>query len=256
MEQSHGEPGREQVTWGFDPAAEKLGAPSVLLVEDDPDIRAMLTTLLELGGFRAHACDSAEAALDTLREQSFDLVLTDYCLPRQTGLWMLEAAESERLIDGVPVLIVTAHPWIEGAGQYEIVQKPFDLDHLLERVRQRMDTNRPRRARTTRAEASGPASDGGSGGSGCPDPVELILYISSHSPHPAAAVRDIKQALARFNPSKVKLTVRNLTDAPESLALVPPLEARRPAPRTFIVGHLSNPELVLEMLADCNLDGR
>ena len=83
---------------------------SVLLVEDDPDIREMLITLLELAGFAPTACSSAEAALEQLREESFDLVLTDYMLPRRTGGWLLEQASAEGLIDATPVLVVTAHP--------------------------------------------------------------------------------------------------------------------------------------------------
>ena len=58
---------------------------SVLLVEDDADISEMLMTMFELAGFTPTACSSAEAALELLREGSFDLVLTDYMLPRRTG---------------------------------------------------------------------------------------------------------------------------------------------------------------------------
>ena len=63
-----------------------------------------------MAGFAVVACDTAECGLNALREQEFDLVLTDYALPRQSGLWLLQEAESEGLIQGTPVLIVTAHP--------------------------------------------------------------------------------------------------------------------------------------------------
>jgi len=259
MEHGYADAKADRVAWTADANSEPLAAASVLIVEDDPDIREMVVTLLEIAGFHTHACASAEAALRALREEAFDLVLTDYALPERTGLWLLESAESEGLLEGIPALIVTAHPLIEGAKQYEIVQKPFDMDDLVERVRQRMDTARPRRrARSTRSKPLEVQKGDGTGDPGCPDPVELILYVSTHSPQSAAAVRHIKQAMARFNSSRVKLTVRHLTNDPASAAddrvvLTPALVRRRPSPRTYILGHFSSPDLLLELLADCDL---
>ena len=67
-------------------------------------------------------------------------------------MWLLEHAEAEGLIQGTPVLIVTAHPHVDGAAAYEVIQKPFDLDDLVERVRLRMEGDRgPRRRRARRA---------------------------------------------------------------------------------------------------------
>src|SRR5215203_6219946 len=103
---------------------------SVLVVEDDPDIRELMSTLLTLAGFDATACASAEAALEELREQPFDLVLTDYMLPHRSGGWLLEQASAEGLLDATPVLVVTAHPEAPEVSGYEIIQKPFDLEQL------------------------------------------------------------------------------------------------------------------------------
>src|SRR5687768_13646908 len=99
--------------WGFSMNEDRLAIPTVLLVEDDRDIRDMVATLLEMSGFAVVACDTAECGLNALREQEFDLLLTDYALPRKSGLWLLQEAESEGLIQGTPVLIVTAHPSVE-----------------------------------------------------------------------------------------------------------------------------------------------
>jgi CheY-like chemotaxis protein len=249
--------------WDFSVEHDRLALPSVLLVEDDRDIREMITTLLEMSGFAVVACDTAECGLNALREQEFDLILTDYALPRQSGLWLLQEAEAEGLIQGTPVLIVTAHPHVQNEAGYEIIQKPFDLDELIERVRQRREgTNSPRRRRASMPAAirSGTVVDGlGGDEPACPEPVELILYISPRSPRSAAAVKTIKKVLERYSASQVKLTVCNLSDDPtagieDAVAFTPTLVRRRPGPRTFILGHITSPELLLELLADCEAD--
>jgi len=245
--------------WDFPEGANNLAMPTILLVEDDHDIREMMTTLLGLAGFAVVSCETAESGLNALREQAFDLVLTDYALPRQSGVWLLENAEAEGLIQGIPVLIVTAHPHVDGAESYEVVHKPFDLDDLVDRVRRRTEGDRgPRRRRMSASAPPIPGTgDGGNGSaSECPDPVELILYVSSESPRSFAAMRNIKKVLERFESSRVKLTICDLALNPragieDAVAFTPTLVRRTPGPRTFILGHITNPELVLELLADC-----
>ena len=229
---------------------------SILLVEDDQDIRELLTTLLELAGFQATACATAEAALEELREQTFDLVLTDYMLPNRTGGWLLKQASDEGLIDSTPVLVVTAHPNPSDVLDYEIVQKPFDLDDLVTRVRRRLNTEGSKRPRLPLSTPLSSKRPGDQGDGDCPDPIELVLYVSAHSPRSAAAIENIKQVLARFSSAKVRLTICDLASDPhkgeaDSVAFTPTLVKRSPGPRTYILGHLANPELLVELLDGC-----
>jgi DNA-binding NtrC family response regulator len=113
---------------------------TILVVEDDNDIRDLLVTLLRLAGFDAHPCATAEEALRALRQRPFDLVLTDYALPGHTGGWMLRQASAEGLLGSTPALVVTAHPNPEDADDFEIIGKPFDLDDLVECVRRHLGT--------------------------------------------------------------------------------------------------------------------
>jgi CheY-like chemotaxis protein len=244
-------------SWAFAEEADRLAMSTILVVEDDREIRDMLVTLLELSGVVAVACDTAEQGLEALREQPFDLVLTDYSLPRRTGLWLLKQAEAEGLIENTPVLIVTAQPRVSGAHAYEVIHKPFDLDDLVERVRERLAAKRPRHER--RSATTPPARNQGNGGSECPEPVELILYVSSQSPRSAAAIRNIQSVLSRLGASRVKITVCDLSAGPtkcveDGIALTATFERRTPGPRTFILGHITNPELLLEMIGDCELE--
>ncbi len=258
LEASGSLPNPHGLPWSYTTDADRFDTATILVIEDDRDIRDMLATLLELAGFACVSCDSAEAGLVALRERSFDLILTDYALPSRTGLWLLRQAESEGLITGTPVLIVTAHPHVEDAGPWEIIQKPFDLDDLVERVRQRMDGHGPRQSRhVSKGRGSDEIDSGGPGG--CPEPIELILYVSAQSPRSASAVRNIRRALAPFNSAKVKLTVCDLSENPlagaaDRIAFTPTLVRRAPGPRTYILGHVSSPDLLLELLGDCGLE--
>lgn len=256
MESTFGPPTGNPTPWEFSESNDRLVQPAILVVEDDRDIRELMTTLLDMAGFRVQACASAECGLNALREGEFDLILTDYALPRQSGLWLLENAEAEGLINGTPVLIVTAHPHVEGAAGYEVIHKPFDLDELVERVRYRVEGEGPRRRRSALRPDGRPDNNGGAE---CPDPVELILYVSSQSARSHAALRNIRQVLKRFKSSRVKLTVCDLALDPaagieDSVAFTPTLVRRTPGPRTFILGHVTNPDLLMELLADCETE--
>jgi CheY-like chemotaxis protein len=246
--------------WDYSMDHDLLALRSVLLVEDDGDIREMIVTLLEMTGFTVVACDTAERGLEALREQEFDLVLADYALPRRSGLWLLQEAESEGLIEGTPALIVTAHRDVDANATYEVIQKPFELDELIARVRQRMEgTGAPRRRRMP---LPAPAPGGGTTGghaNGCPEPVELILYIGAQSARSVSAVNTIKKVLERFSASRVNLTVCDLSESryagvEDPVAFTPALVRRSPGPRTFILGHITSPEPLLELLADCETE--
>jgi DNA-binding response OmpR family regulator len=224
--------------------------PAILIVEDDREIREMLCTLMDLAGFSVTACDSAEAGLNALRDNAFDMVLTDYALPRHSGVWLLEHAESEGLIDGVPVMILTAYGQVADADAYEIVQKPFDLDYLVDRVRRRMGAG-ARSKRPASSGASAPDNDGRS--PDCPGSVELILYVAK-SPHSDAAIAQMRRILSQFSSNRVRLTLCELpAEVPCGAKDVDLARRTSFQPRTCILGHVTNPEILLELLTDCRV---
>ena len=228
---------------------------SILLVEDDPDIRDLVATLLEMAGYEPTICSSAEAALEQLREQPFDLVLTDYALPRRTGGWLLEQARAEGLLDATAALVVTAHPNPTDLDGYEVIAKPFDLDHLVTRITQRLSGVGPSRMVSRTVIPSSRPGDGSQGGD-CPDPIELVLYVSASSPKCAAAITNIRNVLSRFASERVRLTIHDLSKDPhagiqDSVAFTPTLVKRSPGPRTFILGHITNPDILVEILQSC-----
>jgi two-component system response regulator PilR (NtrC family) len=107
---------------------------AILVVDDERSIREMLEVYL---GRQAHEVRCASGLADSLAalaEKSFELVLTDLKLGKQSGLAVLEAAKKQDA--RCEVIIMTAFSTIETAvqamkaGAYDYVQKPFNLDEL------------------------------------------------------------------------------------------------------------------------------
>jgi circadian clock protein KaiB len=124
------------------------------------------------------------------------------------------------------------------------------------RVHYRLEGDEPQRRRLGATPRAGSKGDMGGRIPDCPGPVELILYVSAQSPRSFAAVENVKKILERFHSSRVRLTICDLAVTPEggatdSLAFTPALVRRTPGPRTFILGHITNPEILLELLEDC-----
>lgn len=235
---------------------------SILVVEDDPDIRDLLSTLLETAGYTAVPCATAEQGLNALREESFDFVLTDYALPNRSGGWLLQQARHEGLLDATPALVVTAHPNPPDVDGFDVFQKPFDLDHLVAHVRQRLDQDDGKKITRKNGDPRPPVTKNRGNNhhdENCPDPIELILYVSADSPRSANAISNIRRVLSRYRSDKVTLTICDLARNPmkgeaDNIAFTPTLVKRSPGPRTYILGHITNPDILIELLEGCDRD--
>jgi two-component system response regulator HydG len=104
---------------------------SVLVVDDDPDMRGLVEAALREVGFRSHLTASAEEALAALPGDDFDVVIADFQMPGMNGLELCERIVAAR--PDVPVVVLTAHGTVETAigairaGAYDFVLKPFKL---------------------------------------------------------------------------------------------------------------------------------
>jgi CheY-like chemotaxis protein len=106
-------------------------ASKVLLIEDNDDIREGLSTLLESENYDVVAVGSAEEGLANLRRRTFDLVITDYMLPGESGGWMVEQARKESCIGQTRLVMITAHPRVAPPAGVRILHKPLDIDDFL-----------------------------------------------------------------------------------------------------------------------------
>ncbi|MEO0529188.1 MAG: sigma-54 dependent transcriptional regulator [Planctomycetota bacterium] len=118
----------------------------VLVVDDHASARESVADVLRHVGHEAKACSSGAEALATLRNSSFDVVVTDLQMPGMSGLELIR--EIERLRHDVQVLMVTAHASIDTAvvamrhGAFDYLAKPYDVDRLEASVARALDRKR------------------------------------------------------------------------------------------------------------------
>ncbi|MFZ3213232.1 MAG: sigma-54 dependent transcriptional regulator [Terriglobales bacterium] len=121
------------------PNQEGASPASILIIDDESEIRESLQTLLELEGYRIDAAESGEDGLARIAGQPFDLVLLDLALPGKNGLEVL--AEIRERDPQLAVIMITAYGTVENAvnamqaGAANFIQKPWDNEKLLADVR-------------------------------------------------------------------------------------------------------------------------
>lgn len=107
---------------------------SILIVDDEPNIRLVLQAAFEKAGYKAFVAEDAPSALESFEQNNPDCVLTDVTMPGRSGYELLRDIMVMR--PETPVVIMTAYGTIPQAiqaireGAYEYVTKPFDLDAL------------------------------------------------------------------------------------------------------------------------------
>ncbi len=117
-------------------------AATILLVDDDPVVREVLSESLTRAGFRCIGCATGAEALGEFRDRRIDLALVDLCLPDQDGIEVvrqLKAGAGDRSF--LPVVLITGSDAIEerirgfDAGCDDFIGKPINLFELNARVR-------------------------------------------------------------------------------------------------------------------------
>jgi DNA-binding NtrC family response regulator len=115
----------------------------ILVVDDEKNQREIYRLILEDAGYRVTTAQSGEQALRLVRENGFDLVLTDYKMTGMDGLTLL--GELVRLDPSIIVVMMTAHGSIESVkealrgGAFDYLEKPVDRDQLLKVVESALD---------------------------------------------------------------------------------------------------------------------
>lgn len=110
---------------------------SILLVDDDPAIRKILSLSLEMEGFVIYQASNGEEALEAIDSTIPDLVILDVMMPKMNGFEVLKNVRASPKTEDLPVVMLTARSsqedvwegWREGVDYY--MTKPFDIEELL-----------------------------------------------------------------------------------------------------------------------------
>ena len=134
----------------------------VLLVEDDADLRAILSEQLEDAGFHTDLAANGQQALSRLTQGNRlpDVILSNYTMPELDGGELLYEVRGDARLHDIPVIIMTAgltedHSLLDADA---VLHKPLDIDELtdaIERVLRRRQVSASMRA-TSAAESAQP----------------------------------------------------------------------------------------------------
>jgi len=126
--------------------------PKVLIVDDDPSIRGLLTQIVQQSGYSVEGAEDGQAALERLVDGGYDAVFTDLMMPRMGGIDLVR--KLKELDPNLPVIVITGFPTMESGvtalreGATDFITKPFrlrDIKLLLERLlsQRRLLTEKP-----------------------------------------------------------------------------------------------------------------
>lgn len=114
---------------------------SILIVDDDPAIREMISLALANGGYEVQQAGNTMDARQAMSRQTPDLILLDWMLPGQSGFEFARSLQRDASFKQIPIIMLTARGQEEDkvaaleAGADDYVAKPFSISELLARIK-------------------------------------------------------------------------------------------------------------------------
>ena len=117
----------------------KVQKKSILIVDDESEIVELMTMTLEEANFRIIAATDGVDASFKLKNEEFDLIITDLHMPKKTGAKLIEEIHADQNLQNLPILVITGDldsykTNLSMNKNVSILEKPFDLDILLDHV--------------------------------------------------------------------------------------------------------------------------
>ena len=140
-------------------------ARDILIVDDEIDIRMVITGILSDEGYTTREAADGSAALEAIRDRLPSLVVLDIWLQNSVldGLELLQIVKRD--CPNLPVVMISGHGNIETAvkaikyGAYDFIEKPFKADRLLLVVERAMEAARLKRENEELRQRAGPEND-------------------------------------------------------------------------------------------------
>ena len=134
-------------------AMEDVRGKTVLVVDDEPNVRLYLQTVLEDSGFEVQTAANGHQALDRMTEKKPDVISLDLVMPKMSGLNFFKYIQKNKERAGIPVVVVTAHAKDElGSEDFQklekhkseecrifTLEKPVDAPTYVNTIRQALD---------------------------------------------------------------------------------------------------------------------
>lgn len=112
---------------------------AILVIDDEPGIRATVKDILEDEGYRTLTAEDGPMGLEILKHESVDVVILDVWLPRMGGIDVLKAIKADH--PAVETIVVSGHASIDMAvnavklGAFDFIEKPLSIERLVTAVR-------------------------------------------------------------------------------------------------------------------------
>lgn len=126
-----------------------MEATKILIVDDEENIRHMLSVVLKKEGIECSTASNGREALEILEKETFDIVLCDINMPKMTGMELLDEIAAKGI--ETTAIMITAYGSIENAietmkhGAYDYINKPFRPDEVLLTIRKAEERERLRK---------------------------------------------------------------------------------------------------------------
>ena len=113
----------------------------ILIVEDDADTREVLAMSLGMRGFLVSTAEDGRKGLEMAESERPDLIIADLCMPKLSGVEMIELLRRQPRFSRLPILVLTAYgsdvvkDAIQAIGASKAISKPLDFDILIDLIK-------------------------------------------------------------------------------------------------------------------------
>ena len=124
-----------------------MGNYTILVLDDDQGARTLLEIMLSRTGFNVRLANDADAALEAIRQEKPDLVISDISLPGMDGIEFVRMLRQEEETVNMPVIILSAHHDDKtinaalAAGATQFMKKPLKMDNLRDNLNSLIENN-------------------------------------------------------------------------------------------------------------------